>query len=85
MDSFMPSDTSSYVEHPIEPNKCLKVVSNTVDDNLKYFSEPMKKRASKVRKACIVAGTPNFSSFKAAMRINIIKNDTVTTEDTDHM
>ena len=57
----MPSDTSSYVEHPIDPNKGLNFVCSTVDDNLKYFSESMKKRASKARGACIASDTPNFA------------------------
>ena len=41
----------------------------------------MKKRASKARKACIASGTPNFAFFKAAIRTNLIRNNTVTAED----
>ena len=62
---LLPSGTSSYIEHPIvEPNKGINFVTNTANDNLKYFSESMKKRASKVRKACIASGSPNFAFFK---------------------
>ena len=43
---LMHSDSTRHREHPIEPNKGL----NFVNDNLKCFSEAMKKRSSKARK-----------------------------------
>ena len=40
---LMPSDSTSYSEHPIEPSEGLNFLSNSVSDNLKYFTEAMKK------------------------------------------
>ena len=60
---LIPSDNSFHEECPINSEKGLQFVSNTVKENLEYFSEAMKKRASKARKACIASsGTPKFTS-----------------------
>ena len=69
---LMPSDTSNCIELPMDPNKGLNFTCNAVNDNLKCFSEQMKKRSSKDRKLCIASGAPNFTSFKATMRMNLI-------------
>ena len=74
---LLPSDSSSYSEYPtLQLNKSLNFAND------KCFSKAMKRRASKAQKACIASGTPNFASFKAAMRANSIRNDDVVTEDT---
>ena len=64
---LLPSDSTSYSECPTsQPIKSLNFAND------KCFSEAMKKRASKARKACIASGTPNFASFKAAMRVILL-------------
>ena len=55
---------------------------SAVRNNLNHFSEAIKKWTSKAHKACMSTGTPNLDVFKAAMRMNLINNNTVVTEDT---
>ena len=82
MRGFMPSDTSIHVECLMEPSEGLNFASNVMNDNLKHFSESMKKQENKDRKSCKASGIPNFASFKAAMRMNLIRNNCVATEHT---
>ena len=54
---------------------------NTVEDNLKFMSERQQKRAKAARKAYQAIGTPTAQDFKAMIRMNLIKNARITTND----
>ena len=54
---------------------------NVVEDSLKYMSERQQKRAKAARKAFQVIGTPTTQDLKIIIRMNLIKNSDITTED----
>ena len=58
-----------------------KIGESEVENNLKYMSERQQKRAKLARKAYQALGTPTPEDFKAMIRMNLIKNSKVTTED----
>ena len=73
-----PRDCVSYIS---EENYEVKNVQtrNTVDDNLKYMSDRQQKRAKAARKAYQAISTPTTQDFKAMIRVNLMKNKRVTT------
>ena len=54
---------------------------NVVGDNLKYMSERQQQRAKNARKVFQAIGTPTTQDIKAMIRMNLIKNAKITTED----
>ena len=54
---------------------------NVVGDNLKYMSERQQQRVKNARKAFEAIGTPTPQDLKAMLRINLIKNAKIPTED----
>ena len=56
-------------------------MTSVVTDNLKYMSERQRKRAKAARKVFQAVGTPTTQDLKAIIRMNLIKNMEITTED----
>ena len=54
---------------------------SVVTDNLKYMSKRQRKRAKAARKIFQAVGTPTTQDLKAIIRMNLIKNMEITTED----
>ena len=54
---------------------------NVVKNNLYLMSKRQQKKAKAARKAYQALGTPSTQDFKAMIRMNLIKNSKVTTED----
>ena len=75
-----PRDSSSYMSKMDYEKKNIQMM-NVVQDNLNYMSERQQKRAKAVRKAFQAIGTPTTQDFKAMIRMNLIRNAKVTTED----
>jgi hypothetical protein len=53
----------------------------TVKDNMKFLSKRQQERAKKARELLEVMGTPTVDNLKAMIRMNLFKNNVVTTED----
>jgi hypothetical protein len=53
----------------------------TVKDNMKFLSKRQQERAKKARELLEVMGLPKVDDLKAMIRMNLIKNNVVTTED----
>ena len=53
----------------------------TVNENLKYLSLRQKEKAKQACKLYHALGTPTIGDLKAMIRMNLIKNNNVTTED----
>jgi hypothetical protein len=53
----------------------------TVKDNMKFLSKRQQERAKKARELLEVMGIPRVDDLKAMIRMNLIKNNVVTTED----
>ena len=54
---------------------------NTIDENLAFLSPRQLQRAKKARKLYEAMGTPTVEDLKAMIRMNLIKNNEVTTDD----
>eukprot|EP00957_Ditylum_brightwellii_P171690 13070544-Ditylum_brightwellii.AAC.1 len=54
---------------------------NTVEENMQYLSPWQLKQAKKVQKLYKALGTPTVSNLKAMIKMNLIKNNKVSTED----
>jgi hypothetical protein len=48
---------------------------------MKFLSKRQQERAKKARELLEVMGTPTVDDLKAMIRMNLIKNNVVTTED----
>jgi hypothetical protein len=53
----------------------------TVKDNMKFLSKRQQERVKKARELLEVMGLPTVDDLKTMIRMNLIKNCTVTTED----
>jgi hypothetical protein len=53
----------------------------TVKDNMKFLSKRQQEQAKKARELLEVMGIPTVDNLKAMIRMNLIKNNVVTTED----
>eukprot|EP00957_Ditylum_brightwellii_P142186 10832886-Ditylum_brightwellii.AAC.1 len=53
----------------------------TVEENVKFLSPRQIKRAKKAQKMFEAMGTPSWWDPKALIRMNLVKNNKVTTED----
>ena len=73
-----PRDPASYISKKNYDVRNVQML-NTVEDNLKFMSERQQKRAKAARKAYQAIGTPTNQDFKAMIRMNLIKNARVTT------
>ncbi len=71
-----PSDEKSYELKP-KPYQFL----NTVEGNMKFLSPRQQKRAKQARDLYEAMGTPTVEDLKAMIRMNLIKNNQVTTDD----
>jgi hypothetical protein len=69
-----PSDDQSFVTKPYQ-------FLNTLEDNLKFLSPRQQKRAKKARELYEAMGAPTMDDLKAMIRLNLIKNNQVTTDD----
>jgi hypothetical protein len=54
---------------------------HTLEQNLKYLSPRQQKRAHKARELYDAMGTPTVEDLKAMIRMNLIRNNKVTTKD----
>ena len=77
MDPNDPESSISKEEYQIKNIQMTSVVT----DNLKYMSERQRKRAKAARKVFQAVGTPTTQDLKAIIRMNLIKNMEITTED----
>jgi hypothetical protein len=71
-----PNDKTSF-EMKKKPYQFL----TTVKDNMKFLSKRQQERAKKARELLEVMGTPTVDDVKAMIRMNLIRNNMVTTED----
>jgi hypothetical protein len=75
--------------YAMDPNdeKSFKMTSkpyqflNTLEDNLRFLSPRQQKRAKEARSLYEAMGTPTVDDLKAMIRMNLIRNNTVTTDD----
>jgi hypothetical protein len=70
-----PNDKTSF-EMKKKPYQFL----TTVKDNMKFLSKRQQERAKKARELLEVMGTPTVDDLKAMIRMDLIKNNVVTTE-----
>jgi hypothetical protein len=63
------------------PNKVVKFLIQTLEQNLDYLSPRQRTRAYKARALYEAMGTPTVEDLKAMIRINLIHNNKVTTKD----
>jgi hypothetical protein len=70
-----PNDKTSF-EMKKKPYQFL----TTVKDNLKFLSKKQQERAKKARELLEVMGTPMVDALKAMIRMTLIKNNMVTTQ-----
>ena len=75
-----PSDPNSSITTEEYQEKNIQL-TNIVTDNLKYMSERQRKRAKAARKVFQAVGTPTTQDLKSIIRMNLIKNMEITTED----
>ena len=75
-----PNDPESFISEKKYKEKKIQMM-NIVEDNLRYMSESQQNRARKARKALQAIGTPTTQDLKAVIRMNMIKNSEITTED----
>jgi hypothetical protein len=71
-----PNDKTSF-EMKKKPYQFL----TTVKDSMKFLSKRQQERAKKARELLEVMGIPTVDDLKAMIRMNLIKNNVVTTED----
>jgi hypothetical protein len=71
-----PNDKTSF-EMKKKPYQFL----TTVKDHMKFLSKRQQERAKKARELLEVMGTPTVDDLKAMIRMNLIKNNVVITED----
>ena len=71
-----PNDETSF-EVTKEPFQFL----STVKDNMKFLSKRQQGRAKKAHELYEAMGTPTVDDLKAMIRMNLIKNNVVTTDD----
>ena len=72
-----PNDESSFERTSTKTYQLL----NTQEENLKYMSKRQQKRAKLARELHESMGTPTVEDLKAMIRMNLIKNNVVTTDD----
>ena len=75
-----PEDPDSYIFTKKYDEKNIQMM-NIVEDILKYMSERQPIRAKTARKTYQALGTPTVQDLKAVIRMNLIKNAEITTED----
>ena len=71
-----PNDKKSY-ELIKKPHQFV----NAAAENLTFLSPRQQKRARRARELCEPMGTPTIDDLKAMIRMNLIKNNVVTTAD----
>ena len=71
-----PEDPNSYVEK----KKGMQMV-NSIEENATYLSPRQLVKAHKARQLYYALGTPSVDDLKAMIRMNLIRNNEVTTED----
>ena len=83
-----PSDPKSFISKEEYKNKRVhfagvsEIIGNSeVENNLAYMSERQRKRAKMARKALQALGSPTTNDLKAMLRMNLIRNAKITTED----
>ena len=54
---------------------------NTIEENMRFLSPRQKERVKKAQKLYEAMGTPTMDDLKAMIRMNLIRNNEVTTED----
>ena len=54
---------------------------SSVEENKKFYTPNQFERAKKARDLYHAIGTPSINDFKAMLRMNMISNNPVTTED----
>jgi len=69
------------VHRPFEKESAEVALVNTVEENSKLFTERQVSRAKKARDLYHAIGTPSLHDFKAAIRMNMIKDNPVTIQD----
>ena len=55
--------------------------TSEIEDNLRYMSERQRNSAKRAREAFQALGTPTVEDFKAMLRMNLIRNAKITTND----
>ena len=75
-----PTDPESFISKNKDTKNKIQLLE-VVDDNLKYLSARQQKRAKLARKAYQAIGTPTTEDFKEMIRMNLIKDLEITTED----
>jgi hypothetical protein len=78
---YMPPPRQASVDTPQQLLKTQFV--NTVDENKSFYTERQFKRATRARQLFHALGTPSIGDLKAVIRMNLIKNNPVTTQDVD--
>ena len=71
-----PTDKDSYTE--VQHNMQLL---QTVKENMKFLSERQQLKVKKARELLHAMGTPTVDDLKAMIRMNLIRNNQVTTDD----
>jgi hypothetical protein len=71
-----PNDKKSY-EITNQPHQFM----NSVNENMQFISPRQQKRAHRARDLYVAMGTPTVDDLKAMIRMNLIKNNEVTTTD----
>jgi hypothetical protein len=69
-----PNDDNSFIKKPYQ-------FLNSVKENMKFLSSRQQQRARKARELYVAMGTPTVDDLKAMIRMNLIRNNVVTTED----
>ena len=72
-----PNDEKSFEMKSKKPYQFM----NTQEENLKFMSTRQQKRAKLARELHESMGTPTVEDLKAMIRMNLIKNNVVTTDD----
>lgn len=73
--AFKPSKLSRSVEHQSHVT--------TLEENVKFYSPRQFERAKQARDFYHAMGTPSIQDIKAIIRMNLIKDNPITTEDVD--
>jgi hypothetical protein len=71
-----PNDPTSYVDR-----KEGTILINTMEENASFLSPRQLARAQRARKLYYALGTPSIDDLKAIIRMNMIRNNEVTTDD----
>jgi hypothetical protein len=83
---FKQMKSGLYAMNPRDPENFGSISSQshliqTLEENLKYISPRQLKRAYKARELYDAMGTPTVEDLKAMIRMNLIRNNKVTTKD----